>query len=107
MSKFARRVVTGHDEHGKSIVVSDGTPPQHHAMHGPQGAFEILRLELDRALGQLGVPDIADVGLDMLADAPAQASPPARAAPAKDAGKPSPTKAAPRRRKAKSASDGL
>jgi quercetin dioxygenase-like cupin family protein len=30
-----RRVVTGHDEKGKSVVLSDGAPPQHHAMQGP------------------------------------------------------------------------
>jgi hypothetical protein len=30
----SRRVVTGHDESGKSIVVSDGPPPQNHPMHG-------------------------------------------------------------------------
>jgi hypothetical protein len=30
-----RRVVTGHDAAGKSIVVSDGPPPQHHPMQGP------------------------------------------------------------------------
>ena len=29
-----RRVVTGHDESGKSIVLSDGSPPQHHPMQG-------------------------------------------------------------------------
>ena len=29
-----RRVVTGHDSNGKSIVLSDGTPPQHHPMRG-------------------------------------------------------------------------
>jgi hypothetical protein len=29
-----RRVVTGHDRGGKSIVVSDGTPPQNHAWKG-------------------------------------------------------------------------
>ena len=29
-----RRVVTGHDRSGKSIVVSDGTPPQNHAWKG-------------------------------------------------------------------------
>ncbi|MBO9499775.1 MAG: cupin domain-containing protein [Novosphingobium sp.] len=33
MSK-GRRVVTGHDANGKSIVLSDGTPPQNHPMHG-------------------------------------------------------------------------
>lgn len=30
-----RRVVTGHDAKGKSIILSDGTAPQHHAMRGP------------------------------------------------------------------------
>jgi mannose-6-phosphate isomerase-like protein (cupin superfamily) len=34
MGKHVRRVVTGHDEHGKSVVLSDGPPPQHHPMHG-------------------------------------------------------------------------
>jgi mannose-6-phosphate isomerase-like protein (cupin superfamily) len=29
-----RRVVTGHDQTGKSVVLSDGPPPQHHPMHG-------------------------------------------------------------------------
>jgi quercetin dioxygenase-like cupin family protein len=33
-SKFARRIVTGHDASGTSIVLSDGPPPQHHQMHG-------------------------------------------------------------------------
>jgi mannose-6-phosphate isomerase-like protein (cupin superfamily) len=28
------RVVTGHDAAGRSIVLSDGQPPQHHPMHG-------------------------------------------------------------------------
>jgi mannose-6-phosphate isomerase-like protein (cupin superfamily) len=34
MPTYTRRVVTGHDARGKSIVLSDGPPPQHHAMHG-------------------------------------------------------------------------
>jgi len=34
MTEPARRVVTGHDGSGKSIVLSDGPPPQHHPMHG-------------------------------------------------------------------------
>jgi len=29
-----RRVVTGHDSNGKSVVLSDGTPPQRHPMRG-------------------------------------------------------------------------
>ncbi|HME40395.1 MAG TPA: cupin domain-containing protein [Steroidobacteraceae bacterium] len=34
MSKSTRRVVTGHDSRGKSVVLSDGSPPQHHSMRG-------------------------------------------------------------------------
>jgi len=30
----SRRVVTGHDKNGKSVVLSDGPPPQNHPMHG-------------------------------------------------------------------------
>jgi hypothetical protein len=36
MSKSARRVVTGHDARGRSVVLSDGPPPQNHPMHGPE-----------------------------------------------------------------------
>jgi mannose-6-phosphate isomerase-like protein (cupin superfamily) len=35
MPKSMRRVVTGHDASGKSVVLSDGAPPQHHSMRGP------------------------------------------------------------------------
>lgn len=35
MTRSTRRVVTGHDAGGKSIVLSDGAPPQNHPMHGP------------------------------------------------------------------------
>jgi quercetin dioxygenase-like cupin family protein len=34
-SKLPRRIVTGHDANGASIVLSDGAPPQHHQMRGP------------------------------------------------------------------------
>jgi mannose-6-phosphate isomerase-like protein (cupin superfamily) len=34
MPKYTRRVVTGHDVRGRSVVLSDGPPPQHHPMHG-------------------------------------------------------------------------
>ena len=34
MAATIRRVVTGHDQAGKSVVLSDGPPPQHHDMHG-------------------------------------------------------------------------
>jgi mannose-6-phosphate isomerase-like protein (cupin superfamily) len=30
-----RRIVTGHDANGKSVVLSEGSPPQHHPMQGP------------------------------------------------------------------------
>lgn len=36
MTTLTRRVVTGHDARGKSIVLSDGAPPQNHSMRGPQ-----------------------------------------------------------------------
>ncbi len=35
LAPSVRRVVTGHDAKGKSVVVSDGPPPQNHPMHGP------------------------------------------------------------------------
>ena len=34
MTEPTRRVVTGHDERGKSVVLSDSSPPQHHSMRG-------------------------------------------------------------------------
>lgn len=34
MTGKVRRVVTGHDANGKSVVISDGTPPQDHPMQG-------------------------------------------------------------------------
>jgi hypothetical protein len=36
MSTIIRRVVTGHDAGGRSILLSDGAPPQNHPMRGPQ-----------------------------------------------------------------------
>jgi hypothetical protein len=39
MARQIRRIVTGHDATGKSVVLSDGPPPQHHSMRGtPVGA---------------------------------------------------------------------
>ena len=35
MTASIRRVVTGHDASGKSLVVSDGAPPQKHEMRRP------------------------------------------------------------------------
>ena len=34
MAAASRRVVTGHDANGKSVVLSDGEPPQHHGFTG-------------------------------------------------------------------------
>jgi len=36
MAISTRRIVTGHDVHGKSVILSDAAPPQHHPMHGPE-----------------------------------------------------------------------
>ncbi len=49
MSKPTRRVVTGHDAHGRSVIVSDAAPPQHHSMRGPDiGAdFHEMWSEID------------------------------------------------------------
>jgi mannose-6-phosphate isomerase-like protein (cupin superfamily) len=44
MQKSIRRVVTGHDSRGKSVVVSDGPPPQHHSMRGPAVGAEFHEL---------------------------------------------------------------
>jgi hypothetical protein len=34
VTQSTRRVVTGHDERGKSVVLSDNAPPQNHSMRG-------------------------------------------------------------------------
>jgi hypothetical protein len=44
VEKRARRVVTGHDEKGKSIVISDGKPPQRHPMRGPSIGAEFFEM---------------------------------------------------------------
>jgi mannose-6-phosphate isomerase-like protein (cupin superfamily) len=44
MATSARRIVTGHDEHGKSVVVSDGAPPQRHSMRGPSIGAEFFEI---------------------------------------------------------------
>jgi mannose-6-phosphate isomerase-like protein (cupin superfamily) len=43
-SAAPRRVVTGHDSHGKSIVLSDGPPPQHHPMHGAEVGADFFEI---------------------------------------------------------------
>ena len=44
MNQPARRVVTGHDQNGKSVVVSDGPPPQHHSMQGPSIGADFIEM---------------------------------------------------------------
>lgn len=39
-----RRVVTGHDRTGKSVVLSDGPPPQHHSMQGPEVGADFFEI---------------------------------------------------------------
>jgi len=43
-ARVPRRVVTGHDRNGKSVVLSDGPPPQHHPMHGPEVGADFFEI---------------------------------------------------------------
>jgi hypothetical protein len=44
MTRSIRRIVTGHDTNGTSVVVSDGPPPQHHSMHGPSIGADFIEI---------------------------------------------------------------
>lgn len=44
MSDIGRRIVTGHDENGKSILISDGKPPQNHSMSGAGSGAEFIEI---------------------------------------------------------------
>ena len=44
MAAPSRRVVTGHDANGKSVVLSDGEPPQHHEMTGEAIGADFIEL---------------------------------------------------------------
>jgi len=44
MTQTARRIVTGHDANGKSVIVSDGPPPQHHSMRGPSIGTDFVEI---------------------------------------------------------------
>ena len=44
MAQPTRRVVSGHDPGGKSIVVSDGPPPQHHPMQGSAVGADFIEM---------------------------------------------------------------
>jgi quercetin dioxygenase-like cupin family protein len=49
-----RRVVTGHDSSGKSVVLSDGPAPQHHPMHGREVGADFFEMWGDaRAVPEL------------------------------------------------------
>jgi hypothetical protein len=47
VAAFTRRILTGHDETGKSVVISDGSPPQHHQMRGPSIGAEFFEVWSD------------------------------------------------------------
>ena len=40
----SRRVVTGHDAHGRSVVLSDGPPPQNHPMQGEAVGADFIEM---------------------------------------------------------------
>lgn len=44
MAAPPRRVVTGHDPNGKSVVLSDGTPPQRHPMKGREVGADFFEI---------------------------------------------------------------
>lgn len=44
MPGIGRRVVTGHDAAGKSVVISDGAPPQDHPMHGAAVGADFIEI---------------------------------------------------------------
>ena len=44
MAGSIRRVVTAHDEAGKSVFLSDGPPPQHHQMSGPSVGADFVEI---------------------------------------------------------------
>jgi naringenin degradation protein FdeH len=61
MLRSTRRVVTGHDSLGKSVVLSDGAPPQHHSMHGPGVGADFHEMWSDART----IPELtADVALE-------------------------------------------
>lgn len=44
MAGQVRRIVTGHDASGKSVILSDGAPPQHHPMHGAEVGADFVEI---------------------------------------------------------------
>jgi naringenin degradation protein FdeH len=54
MARTTRRVVTGHDANGKSVVISDGAPPQHHPMQGREVGADFFEMwSVDQPVPQL------------------------------------------------------
>jgi mannose-6-phosphate isomerase-like protein (cupin superfamily) len=39
-----RRIVTGHDASGKSVILSDGVPPQEHPMNGAEVGADFIEI---------------------------------------------------------------
>lgn len=48
MTGQSRRVVTGHEAGGKSVILSDGPPPQHHPMHGREVGADFIEIWNER-----------------------------------------------------------
>jgi len=61
-----RRVVTGHDAGGKSIVISDGQPPQNHSMQGSAIGADFFEMWNDTDV----VPRLTSVALEEPNDRP-------------------------------------
>jgi hypothetical protein len=61
MREPVRRVVTGHDKNGKSVVVSDGPPPQHHPMQGTAVGADFFEMwNVPRAVPQLTSVEVSE-----------------------------------------------
>ena len=54
MTDAVRRVVTGYDASGKSVILSDASPPQHHPMSGPAVGADFFEMwSVPRPIPQL------------------------------------------------------
>ena len=73
MPRATRRVVTGHDAGGKSLVLSDGPPPQHHSMHGLGVGADFHEMWSDAD----AIPDITSVAAGEPNERPFTIMPPA------------------------------
>ena len=67
-----RRVVTGHDASGKSVVISDGPPPQNHPMHGDAIGADFKEIWSDSGV----VPQLTSLPLAEPNDRPFTIMPP-------------------------------